>query len=26
MIFDGASKQELEKAQKHLMRAVFLVR
>ena len=26
MIFDGASKQELIKAQKHLMRAVFLVR
>jgi TetR/AcrR family hemagglutinin/protease transcriptional regulator len=26
MIFDGASKQEIVKAQKHLMRAVFLVR
>ena len=26
MIFDGASRQELIKAQKHLMRAVFLVR
>ena len=26
MIFDGASKQELVKAQKHLLRAVFLVR
>jgi len=26
MIFDGASKQELIKAQKHLLRAVFLVR
>ena len=26
MIFDGASKQELQKAQKHLLRSVFLVR